>query len=154
MFCYASLLVELGFFQEVHVNFLVVGHTHCSLDQDFSVQSNKIYYSEYIASPLAMQDLLANAHKDRLQRPLYNIQLQVVHDYKTLFEPFVNKHLKFYQVPHRFRIKKFCGRAMFQYMLFSPGASEDGKGDCFLPLIPEGLADRYVFVLLVTLITN
>jgi hypothetical protein len=83
MFCYASLLVELGYFEEVNINFLVVGHTHCNLDQNFSVLSNKIFRSQYIASPLAMRDLLGIAHKDKNERPLYNVQIEVVHDYKV-----------------------------------------------------------------------
>jgi hypothetical protein len=120
MFCYASLLVELGYFDEFNVNFLVVGHTHCNLDQNFSVLSSKINDAPYVASPLAMRDLLGIAHKDRLERPLYNIEVEVVHDYKTFFEPFVNKSIKFYQVPHRFRISRRYGRAIFQYMLFTP----------------------------------
>jgi hypothetical protein len=41
MFCYASLLVELGSFDTVNINFLVVGHTHCNLDQTFSVCHRK-----------------------------------------------------------------------------------------------------------------
>jgi hypothetical protein len=84
MFCYASLLVELGYFKEVNINFLVVGHTHCSLDQNFSVLSKRIHDSAYIASPLALRDLLGIAHKDKNKRPWYNVALEVVHDYKVL----------------------------------------------------------------------
>lgn len=42
MCCYAALLIELGLFDEININFLIVGHTHCNLDQNFSVLSNKI----------------------------------------------------------------------------------------------------------------
>ena len=140
MFCYTSLLVELGIFDEVNVNFLVVGHTHCNLDQNFSVLANKIHNAPYIGSPLAMRDLLSIAHKDERERPLYNIHVEVVHDYKVVFEPMVNKSLKFYQVPHRFRIRRYCGRAIFQYMLFTPEQTVTGLREDYLPHVPGGAA--------------
>lgn len=36
-------------------------------------------------------------------------------------------------MPHRFRISRFSGRAIFQYMLFSPNSGED---EVFLPKNP------------------
>ena len=83
MFCYCSLLVELGYFDEFNINFLVVGHTHCNLDQNFSVLSKKIDIAQYIASPIAMRDLLDIAHRDPAEQPLHNIHVDVVHDYKA-----------------------------------------------------------------------
>ena len=42
MFAYASALVENGYFDVLEVNFLIVGHTHSSIDQYFSVLSKAI----------------------------------------------------------------------------------------------------------------
>ena len=84
MFCYASLLVELGFVDVVEINFLVVGHTHCNLDQNFSVLSRRIFKAPYIASPLAMHSLLGVAHKDPREQPRFIIQVEIVHDYKVV----------------------------------------------------------------------
>jgi len=33
MFCYLSMLIELMIFKEVEIGFLIVGHTHASIDQ-------------------------------------------------------------------------------------------------------------------------
>ena len=85
MFCYTSPMVELGYFDKFHVNFLVVGHTHCNLDQSFSILAKRIYKAPYIASPPVMQELIGIAHKVIAERPRYNIQLEVVHDYKAFF---------------------------------------------------------------------
>ena len=131
--------MELGHFDVINIGFLIVGHTHCNLDQFFSVLARKIHSAPFIASPLAMRDLISIAHKDPKERPLHNIHVEMVHDYKTLFEPIVNKNLKFYQVPHRFRIKRVCGRAIFQYLLFTPEGTSAGRKEDYLPHEPEGM---------------
>jgi hypothetical protein len=42
MFAFAGLLIHCGVFEEVYINFLPVGHTHCEIDQHFSVISRMI----------------------------------------------------------------------------------------------------------------
>ncbi len=42
MFMYLSYLIETGILKEIEVNFLIVGHTHCSVDQYFSVLSRAV----------------------------------------------------------------------------------------------------------------
>ena len=42
MFAFLSELVELGWFKEIHMNFLQPGHTHSNLDQKYSVISPKL----------------------------------------------------------------------------------------------------------------
>jgi hypothetical protein len=135
MFCYASLLVEAGYAGEIHLSFLVVGHTHCNLDQNFSVLSKKISDAVYIGSPLALHELYGVAHSELRHRPQVNIQLQYVYDWVTHFKDVVNKEIKYFQVPHRFRIKmnQQCKRAICQYMLFS---HEDLITESWLPVIP------------------
>lgn len=41
-FAFLGWLVHLGIFQEIQLNFLPVGHTHCEIDQHFSVISQNI----------------------------------------------------------------------------------------------------------------
>ena len=101
MFAYASALVEMGYVDEVFMNFLIVGHTHCNLDQNFSVLSKKIFHSQFVGSPLAMRALYNTAHEREEDRPLHNIHLEYVHDYKKHFAPIITKKLKIFQV-------KFC----------------------------------------------
>jgi hypothetical protein len=75
MFAYASALVELGYFDAIDMNFLIVGHTHSSIDQYFSVLSKAIKSAEFIGSPISLQALCSQAHKDRA-RPSVNRMLQ------------------------------------------------------------------------------
>jgi hypothetical protein len=98
MFSYASALVEMGYLEEVFLSFLIVGHTHCNLDQNFSVLSKKIHNSQFIGSPIAMRALYNTAHEKDEDRPLYNIHLEYVHDYKKQFANIITKKLKFFQV--------------------------------------------------------
>lgn len=138
MFCYASLLLELGYFDEINLNFLVVGHTHCNLDQLFSVVANKIFHSAFIASPLAMWSLYSVAQKETYRRPKpeHVIHLKIVHDYVKFFAPYVNTYLKYYGVPLRFCLRKICSRAVCQYVLVTPPRGFDYN---WLPPIPASL---------------
>lgn len=54
MFAYLSYLVELEKFDNIYVNFLVVGHTHTSIDQYFSVITRKICSKRFVGSPIAL----------------------------------------------------------------------------------------------------
>ena len=40
MFAYCASLVALGYFREVFLSFLIVGHTHEDIDQQFSIISS------------------------------------------------------------------------------------------------------------------
>ena len=135
MICYASMLVEGGFAEEIFLSFLIVGHTHCNLDQNFSVLSKKINDTSFIGSPLAMHELYGVAHKKETDRPSLNIQLQYIYDWADHFKDIVNKEIKYFQVPHRFRISmsKHYNRAICQYMLFT---HEDLVTECWLPKTP------------------
>ena len=143
MFCYSSLLVETGLVDEVNLSFLVVGHTHCNLDQEFSVHSRKISKSAWIGSPLAMQELYLMARKEAeneeekthdddqrgrskkmKSRITLGVQLQYIFDWKSFFRPVVNKNIKYFQVPHRFKISRVNEVAICQYMLFTDESLE------------------------------
>ena len=134
MFSYASLLVEAGLVDEVYLSFLVVGHTHCNLDQEFSFMSKYISKSAWIGSPLAMQELyLTASHQaqeekaskgEHVTRITVGVQLRYVFDWMEFFTPIVNKNIKYFQVPHRFRIKLKVERAICQYMLFTDDSLE------------------------------
>jgi hypothetical protein len=136
MFCFASTLVERGNFEIININFLIVGHTHCNLDQNFSVLSKKIQSSPYICSPLALIELLRTAHKEVAEQPRHIVQLHSVHDYVSYFAPVLNKSIHHYQVPHRFTLWRYAptGRCVMQYQLFSPS---DGEDNTWLPPVPK-----------------
>jgi hypothetical protein len=70
MFGYWSYLVEHGHMDEVDVGFLVVGHTHCSVDQYFSTISGFIKKKvDFVPTPDAMRYLLTVCHHDERRRP-------------------------------------------------------------------------------------
>lgn len=97
--CYLSMLVELDEFKIIYVNFLIVGHTHCVIDQWFSVVSRIIYSQQFIGTPMAMMKLLSlqNGLK-KYQPPIIQKFITHVHDFVSAIEPYVNKKLHFYQV--------------------------------------------------------
>lgn len=80
------------------VNFLIVGHTHCSLDQFFSVLSRAIKAAEFIPSPAALMELYATAHKGASAhlRPIVNKQIHAVFDWVQMYAPFINGEFAFH----------------------------------------------------------
>jgi hypothetical protein len=55
---YMSMLVDLGYLDTIQVNYLVVGHTHCPIDQKLGALSTIIHQQEYIATPAALRHKL------------------------------------------------------------------------------------------------
>ena len=100
MFTYLSLLVERFDFESIRVNFLIVGHTHCIVDQYFSTLSQKIRDCEFIGTPMALKHLfdIKNDSKSVYKPPLINRQLDVFYDIWTPLDPYINKKIKFYQI--------------------------------------------------------
>ena len=62
MMCYSSLLIELFAFDEVEIAFLIVGHTHASIDQYFSVIAKAIRRTHFIGTPVALLELIRRCH--------------------------------------------------------------------------------------------
>jgi hypothetical protein len=67
---YMSMLVDLGYLDTVQVNYLVVGHTHCPIDQKLGALSTIIHQQEYIATPAALQHKLTEL-KETLPQVIY-----------------------------------------------------------------------------------
>jgi hypothetical protein len=128
------MLVEMGTLEQIEVNFLIVGHTHTNLDQYYSVLSTAIGKTDFIGSPLALWNLFQTAHSEGKisMRPVIQKQIIVYYDMVKALTPYINKNIKFYQVPHVFRIKRVYGKAIMQYKLFSTNM-------VYLPLEPENM---------------
>jgi len=99
MSMYFSALVQTLHFEEIHMNYLIVGHTHSSIDQYFSVLSRAIKKSLFIGSPLALHNLLYLAHKKRNKKDNFNPpvlvkQVSVYFDLRSAFLPYVNTSIK------------------------------------------------------------
>ena len=84
------------FFDEIQANFLIVGHTHSSNDQYFSVLTRAIKNSHFIASPLSLMELLKISHKIEAisKRPSIVRSLTVYYDIKTALQPYISKKIK------------------------------------------------------------
>jgi hypothetical protein len=142
MFTYFAILLETGVFDTIDVNFMIVGHTHSEIDQYFSVLSTAIGKAEFIGSPMALWQLLSEAHGagQLRRRPVVNRLIEVYYDIVSLFAPYRNTNVKGYGVPFNFRLKMVCGKAVLQYRLFS-------SNPLWLPKEPEGrlrtLAEMY-----------
>jgi hypothetical protein len=91
-----SLLIESFVFDRIEVNFLIVGHTHSSIDQYFSVLSARIHSTFFIGSPLALMNLLKQAHSSKKIecRPTVCRQISVYYDVVQALKPFINKSIK------------------------------------------------------------
>ena len=116
-----STLIEKFYMDEIHCNFLVVGHTHCCVDQYFGVCTECIHSQHWIGSPLSFQHLLLTAHNNPNRRPTVNRQISVIYDFRAYFKPILNK-IGWCQVPHCFRFTRYLGKAIMQYKMFSPNA--------------------------------
>lgn len=93
MFGYFSMLIEAKIFDRIEVNFLIVGHTHSTIDQYFSVLSRAIGGANFVCSPLALAELFMTAHSEISKRPCFVKQIVVYYDYKAFFDPFINKKI-------------------------------------------------------------
>ena len=98
MFAYLSLLVEKHVFDQIDVNFLIVGHTHCSIDQYFSVLGNAIAEANFIATPLGLEKLFLQTHKDSELRPTVVREICVYYDWVNFLKPHVNMKIKVHKI--------------------------------------------------------
>jgi hypothetical protein len=124
MFAYLSLLIENHIFDEIEVGFLIVGHTHSSIDQYFSVISKAIKSKKtrFIGSPLAMKEIVRRVHKNSYPGQLNPIvrDVHVYYDYKAWLQKYINTDIKYYGIPHCFRLKLVYGtKCAMQYKMFS-----------------------------------
>ena len=147
MFAWSSLLVDKNMFDSVDIFFLIVGHTHASIDQYFSVLAKQILSCEFIGSPLSLQALLGRERdynlsgaaweqhdqnaKPRRSKPLLIRKLSLIFDMRTSLTKTI-ADIHYYSIPHHFRFEKFNGIATMQYSIFS-------TQKVMLPLRPKNL---------------
>lgn len=145
MFAYLSLLTAEKYFDEIYCNFLLVGHTHCSIDQYFGVISKVIGASVFIGSPLSLMHLLrqigtrnlshlrqSGSGNSTCKTPSIVKYIKVVYDFREAMKPYI-RPLKYYQVPHNFKFRRVDDNlpiSICQYRLFSTHS--------YLPAVPEG----------------
>jgi hypothetical protein len=127
VFSYISLLVQQGHFKVVEVFFLIVGHTHASIDQYFSKLAKQIHKAEFIGSPLALAALLATETMSYTLSgttsikvaPLLVKKITVVYDVSNALYSHINTKLMYYSIPHVFRFELYHNVCVMQYKIFS-----------------------------------
>jgi len=119
MMGFMSHLVEALEMDWIEMRFLVVGHTHCSIDQYFSVLSNFISKCSFLPTPLALRYALSVAHDKRGMRPLVVKPLNTIFDYKAFYTGKLATDIKYTNVPHVFTFERYSGKACMEYQLFS-----------------------------------
>lgn len=125
MFTYFSLLVEEHHFDRIDINFLIVGHTHGSIDQFFSVLAKAIDRVKFICSPLALVEVIRSAFVNDVKKRSISVirQIRVVYNYTEALKKVVNRSIKYFVVPHNFQITRKFQRAVMQYKLYSRNAT-------------------------------
>ena len=115
-----SLLVESYSFDEIEIAFLIVGHTHASIDQYFSVISKAIKKAKFIGTPMALLELIRRCHDLTWRQRAVIKEIKVYYDMKTMFAPYINKKIKYYNLPHIYRVVPSFGHtAIFEYKVDS-----------------------------------
>ena len=122
-FAYYSLLVESYLFDEIEIAFLIVGHTHASIDQYFSVISRAIKKATFIGTPLALLELIRRCHDESWHQPAIIREIKVYYDMQAMFAPYINKKIKYFNLPHVFKvIPSFGHTAICLYKTDSSGS--------------------------------
>ena len=115
-----SLLVESYSFDEIEIAFLIVGHTHASIDQYFSVISKAIKKAKFIGTPMTLLELIRRCHDLTWRQRAVIKEIKVYYDMKTMFAPYINKKIKYYNLPHIYRVVPSFGHtAIFEYKVDS-----------------------------------
>jgi len=86
------MLVEHFAFDKIRINYLVVGHTHSSIDQYFSTLRAKIDNEgkgRFIGSPLGLVELLMNDQKYRSYGLRVMQQLTIIYEVSYVFSAYI-----------------------------------------------------------------
>jgi hypothetical protein len=111
MFAWFNHLVEDGVFDVIDMFFLIAGHTHCPIDQLFSVVSAAITRAEFIGSKLAMMALWRVAHdltdQKNKEACIKEVrEIEIYHDYDAKYAPVLNPLFRHHSGPHRYQIRR------------------------------------------------
>lgn len=124
---YLGVLIEMAYFDEIGVGFLIVGHTHAPIDQKFSAMKSRIRNARFIGSPPSLWRLLGAASgagfyeareaESKYVTPAAQIKLSVVRDYKVALLPYFETSVSKYGIPYNFRLRCIGGVAVYQVMI-------------------------------------
>jgi hypothetical protein len=122
-FGYFAYLVEMDLFHTIDLHTMVVGHTHCPLDQTLGSWATIIKEQDFVATPMAIETLLQKIHEgaEGYRRPRVMRKIDVVYDLQSVMEAARNPWLNYVFLPHyyRFNKHKITRRARLLYAMFS-----------------------------------
>jgi hypothetical protein len=130
MMAFCSDIVERGIVDEIFIDCLVVGHTHASIDQYFSVMSKRINNEKtlFIGSPWSLWKLYETVSIP----PTVNRRISVVFDYVSYYKPFLHDKYKFFCLPYCYWFHRVIGKCVMQYKMFA-------FYDSWLPTLPKAI---------------
>ena len=120
MFAYCASLVALGYFREVRLSFLIVGHTHEDIDQRFSIISSVLKRQDIDS----MKEMLALIERGASYTEAFTSASLMEHIWD--WKGYITAHLhsgsdawKGIRQPHHFRFFVENGETRIQYKMFS-----------------------------------
>jgi hypothetical protein len=143
MFALCIVLVVLGYFQEVQLCFLIVGHTHEDIDQRFSIISNTLKKTKIDS----LKELIQLVEKETSYTEAFvnAWHLENVRDWKS----FITRHLLIggdtltgITFPHHMRFYVENGMPRVQHKHFSKDAWEPAEGHLCLTSLPNTMECR------------
>jgi hypothetical protein len=141
LFGLCATLVGLGYFEEVRVGFLLVGHTHSDIDQRFSSISY-VLKGDDINSLSELLKLLQNQIPSHADEPVRYAQLmENIWDWKGFITPHLqsSRSAEFIGMsePHHFRFFQRNSVPHVQYKIYTNDAWGPSDGHPFLASLPN-----------------
>jgi hypothetical protein len=138
MFALCAVLVGLGYFQEVQLGFLIVGHTHEDIDQCFSIISNTLKRTNIDS----LKELLELVEKGTSYAEAFMSarHLENVRDWKSFITPHLligGNTLTGITFPHHMRFYMENGVPRVQHKHFSKDAWGPAEGHLCLISLPN-----------------
>jgi hypothetical protein len=138
MFTFCAALMRLGYFQEVQLCFLIIGHMHENIDQRFSIISNTLKRTNIDS----LKKLLGLVQRETLYTEAFVSarHLENVRDWKSFITPHLltrGDTITGITFPHHMRFYMENGVTQVQYKHFSKGAWEPTEGYVCLMSLPN-----------------
>ena len=138
-FGYFGLLIALKWVQEIQIGTMIVGHTHCDVDQMFSTYSQYFNNQNSIPSPIHFMDMIDKIYVKESTRPQVSWMTQQF-DWKGMFRTEVN-HFENISQYHGFKFTCQNGIPKFQVRklnyLNGPWIGPEEKVDTFFDIFND-----------------
>ena len=120
---FISDLVSKEVFAEVHIGFLMVGHTYEDIDQFFSMIATHLRKFQTICPDFESleQETAKSFHqspKNRSQVPrIQKMHAVEIFNYDSYYLPHINDKLAYHSIPHQFKFQKHGSDVLCHYKM-------------------------------------